>query len=241
MLEHELVGKHVSKSNTFFSTVKNYRKKSIQIFTGSPRSWVRKDSCSDDIFKTKDYVENNKIYFFIHSLYFINLARDDPKQIKNLNWELSTGLSIGSKGVVVHVGKHLGNSGSTERMYKNIMKLDIDPDCPLLLETPAGQGTECLVDIDEFIKFVKRFDNRLKVCIDTCHVWAAGYIPIEYIEKFVKEVPDKLVLVHFNDSKTEKGSRKDRHEFPGKGFIGSDEMNKVFHFCEERKIPMVIE
>lgn len=235
------LGKHCEKKKTFFDTL-NGISYPIQIFTGSPKSWKRNNPNEEDIEKTKKIITEKNIILFIHSLYFINLAKDNLKQIENLNWELSTGLSLGSKGIVVHVGKHLNTiKHPLDVMYNNIMKLNISPKCPLILETPAGQGTECLVDIEEFIKFVKRFDNRLKVCIDTCHVWASGYNPMEYIEKFINEAPNKLVLVHFNDSKNEKGSKKDRHEIPTKGFIGKEIMDKVFQYCTKMKIPMIIE
>lgn len=249
-LDHQLIGKHVSKRNSLFSTVKNYhetdRKKSIQIFTGSPKSWVRKEPDDDDIVRTKKYVQENNINLFIHSLYFINLARKDCKQaLESLKWELRIGAKIGSKGVVVHVGKSLdmGEKEALLNMYNNIMSLMpfINPSCPLLLETPAGQGTETLTERESFCAFVKKFDEKLKVCIDSCHVFASGYQPMDYIEEFEKECPGMLQVLHFNDSKTDIGSKKDRHEFPGNGFIGIVEMKRVAQWGIKKMIPMVIE
>ena len=253
-LDHELIGKHYSKSTNFFSTVKHYhetvKKKSIQIFTGSPKSWVRKEPCEEDLARTKKYVEANGIHFFIHSLYFINLAREDCKKALNsLKWELRVGPMMGVKGVVVHVGKALdmGEDTAILNMYNNIIKLMpfIDPSCPLLLETPAGQGTETLTDKNDFCAFMNQFSKeerkKIKVCIDSCHVYASGYDPMEYIDNFVQKCPKMLEVLHFNDSKTEKGSRKDRHEFPGKGFIGVKAMKKLAHWGIDNGIPMVIE
>ncbi len=251
-LDHELIGKHYTKSNDFFSTVKHFhekvKKKSIQIFTGSPKSWTRKEPCEKDLARTKKYVEDNGIHFFIHSLYFINLARKDcTKALDSLKWELRIGPMMGVKGVVVHVGKSLdmGEDTAILNMYNNIVSLlpFINPSCPLLLETPAGQGTETLTDKEDFCAFMNQFstDNRIRVCIDSCHVFASGYSPMEYIDNFVKKCPGDLYVLHFNDSKTEKGSRKDRHEFPGEGFIGKKEMKKVAHWGIDNGVPMVIE
>lgn len=248
------LGTHYSKKKNYFSTVSSFYKetgkKSIQIFTASPKSWSKPTLDEDDLRKTKEFVEENNIKLFIHSLYFINLSRlNDDKALKSLKWELSTGSRMGAKGVVVHVGKSLKmeKKEAVDNMYENIKLLlsDISEECPLLIETPAGQGTECLKKIEDFMDFMGRFsgENRVMTCIDTCHVWSSncGYYPSDYISKFMDKFPDKLIVVHYNDSKCEKGSNKDRHEYPGKGFIGASELSKVSDLCIENNIPMIIE
>ena len=109
------------------------------------------------------------------------------------------------------------------------------------LETPAGQGTETLKGEDEFIDFVESFggDPRLKVCLDTCHVFACGHEPLRFIDKLLRK--GFLHLVHFNDSKEPCGSCKDRHAFVGSGHIGTEKMSQIAQKCSESLIPMVIE
>ena len=80
-----------------------------------------------------------------------------------------------------------------------------------------------------------------KVCIDTCHVFAAGHDPAEYLKKWLEESEVEVQIVHFNDSKGECNCHKDRHEEPGNGFIGSQSMIDVYNICNNLNIPMVYE
>jgi deoxyribonuclease-4 len=113
--------------------------------------------------------------------------------------------------------------------------------CPLLIETPAGQGSEMLKNKDDFLTFIQQFSeqDRIGACVDTCHVFACGYKPSEYL-KFIGD-NGLLKLVHYNDSNDTCGSCKDRHAFVGSGHIGLPEMTSVADYCGANGIPMVIE
>lgn len=239
------VGTHISKdSGGFLSSLVNFYsgdsgasggsdgtikigisfKTPVQIFTGSPKAYKRPTRNSTDEEETKKYVNANGINLFIHSMYIINLARSDIAiQLAALQYDLDVGNVIGAKGVVVHVGKYLkmSTAEAIENMEKNMKKLTIHDGCPLLLETPAGQGTETLTTVETFVDFMTKFKGNPNygVCIDTCHVFACNYEPIDYINKF-KELWGKFPeLIHFNDSKEGKGSKKDRHAAIGTGHI----------------------
>lgn len=161
------------------------------------------------------------------------------------------GVAMGARGVVVHVGKSVGMplKVALENMRENLSRalLHATAACPILLETPAGQGTETLTDPADFIAFVESFaDVRLRACVDTCHVFVCGYDPVEYIEMFVgrdasEERRDLLRLIHFNDSAVAKGTRKDRHAFVGTGAIGLTGMGEIAGCCFDNGLPMVIE
>jgi deoxyribonuclease-4 len=115
------------------------------------------------------------------------------------------------------------------------------PDCPLLLETPAGQGTELLRGAEEFMDFVESFgDQRLRACLDTCHVFACGHKPLEYLGK-MRERAGLLKLVHYNDSAAPCGSCVDRHAYMGTGHIGMEGMKAIAELCTAGQVPMVIE
>jgi apurinic endonuclease APN1 len=187
---------------------------------------------------------------YVHSPYIINLAMEPGSKddygpnllIKNLDYAKR----IGMKGVVVHVGKAVARApkDALENMRVNLIKAmeSATPSCPILLETPAGQGTELLTDYDEFLDFVESFkDERLRVCVDTCHVYATGYCPYEYLKGVVTDHLPLLKLVHFNDSHGACDSCVDRHAFIGTGHIGIDIMTKIATLCVEKGIDMVIE
>jgi deoxyribonuclease-4 len=251
------VGTHIKKESKLLTTFQNFyntndKKLPCQIFTGSTKTWNRNVMNDSDNIATKNFIQSGGINFFIHSIYLINLGR--PNNIQAINCladELELGEKIGAKGVVVHCGKYLKESQQVakDNMYQNIINtLDhISESCPLLIETPAGQGTELLTSYEELSNFYNRFTiiekKKIKVCIDTCHIWNSGigYEPYDYILRWITDHPESLVLVHFNDSKMPKGSNVDRHEYPGKGFIGEEEMLKVCFICRANNIPMVIE
>jgi deoxyribonuclease-4 len=169
---------------------------------------------------------------------------DGDEHIKVLIKYLMYGETMGAKGVVVHVGKHTSQTPAAglEQMRKNIRLIlkFATPECPLLLETPAGQGTELLTALDEFAAFVKSFgdDPRFGVCVDTCHVFATGCDPVAYLKGMVGT---NTRLIHFNDSATPCGSRLDRHAYCGQGHIGLPKMTEVAEFGSAAAIPMLIE
>jgi len=301
----KMIGSHIAKEKTFFKTLSAPSTLPlieggcpIQIFTGSNRSWALPQSDPQDVRETRTWVEEKGVTLFIHSIYLINLSRCGPdfsKARDRLIHDLVLGPQLGAKGVVVHVGKALqmGQPQAILNMYNNLVGLldHIDPSCPLLVETPAGQGTEILVSLDSFKKFYARFTpqqmEKIKVCIDTCHVWAAGHEPLEYLEGWTQTFPGSsnsegvgadrtpsgvryrsvedgqgakqgfarssvtrarrvldarsLALVHYNDSKTPKGSRRDRHEVPGEGHIGKEKMDRIVEWCTAAEVPMVVE
>ena len=252
-----MIGTHIKKDKTFYKSITNFYKneknfKPVQIFTGSTKMWKRPNLNEEDNNKTLEYITKNKIKLFIHSIYLINLSRtceECQQGLKVLVYDLKLGKKIGAKGTIVHCGKSLKleKKESVNNMYKNVLCiLDyIDPTCPLLIETPAGQGTEILTTYEEFSDFYKMFTSeqkqKIKICIDTCHVFVSNHCPLEYIKKWLKDHPGSLTLVHYNDSKGPKGCKKDRHECPGLGYIGVEKMKKISNLCKENNIPMVIE
>lgn len=255
-----LLGSHVKKYGTYYETFSKLEgcveldKYPVQIFTGSNKMWKRAKIDDKDIGRTREYIKENRIRGFIHSIYLINMSRigeEFEKAREALAYDLKVGSMLGLCGVVVHVGKSLkmGNGLAVENMEKNVLLMlkYIDESCPLLIETPAGQGTEVLRELDDFCKFYGKFSDedkkKVKLCLDTCHIFASSknYTPYEYLNRVYELFPESIALVHYNDSKCEQGSCKDRHEVPGEGHIGRDDMEKIYSWCYERNIPMVIE
>lgn len=223
------IGTHWSKSKTLLETVKSFpdpANRPYQIFISNPQS-CNVNAGDADLEATYAYVKANSISFFIHAPYIINLASspsDTTYATDCLIKTLTYGARMGAKGVVVHVGKSckLTLPEALKNMKENIARVlpAATLECPLLLETPAGQGTEMLIPYEDFVGFVKGFQNpAFGVCVDTCHVFAAGHCPYTYITRMMKEEPGLLHLIHFNDSKEGQGCCKDRHETPGGGKI----------------------
>ena len=187
---------------------------------------------------------------YVHSPYLINLAATPGEKedfhVVCLKKCLDASVAMGFRGVVVHVGKSvkLSKEEALENMRWAVEQVlpHASAECPLLLETPAGQGTEMLTDLEQFVGFVNSFnDRRFRICVDTCHVFATGYDPLEYI-KYVHSVDtDLLRLVHFNDSETACGACVDRHASMGMGQIGLEKMTAIAEWCLAEGVPALIE
>jgi deoxyribonuclease-4 len=242
------IGTHTGKQKTLVDTVAglgDYRRP-YQIFLGGPQN-SKMNVKDSDLALTAALIGKTKASIYVHSQYLINLsnAENDDWHVKLLIENLGYTRAFGGKGVVVHVGKSTKQStaDALQKMRTAITKAlpHASEDCPLLLETPAGQGTETLCKMDEFIEFVESFkDPRLRVCLDTCHVFACGHPPLAYIDAVLKR-PSLLKLVHYNDSLGECGSCVDRHAFVGSGKIGLPMMTEIAKVCTHAGLPMIIE
>ncbi len=243
------IGNHVAKAKTLLATVHSIAtapERAYQIFLGNPQS--SKVAIADaELAAAAQAVQELGATLFVHSPYIINLSSQTADWNKDLlKKNLQYAAAAGFRGVVVHVGKSTGQPvpQALQKMRETIAAVlpAATETCPLLLETPAGQGTELLRTPADFIGFVKSFgdDPRLRVCMDTCHVFAAGHDPLAYLNQLL-ETPGLLQLVHFNDSQECCGSCKDRHAFVGTGHIGLQKMQEIAEVASAAGIPMVIE
>ena len=238
------IGSHMPKLKTIVATVESVKDmKAAQIFLGNPLNtkFTLKDA---DMDAANGALKAHRTQLFVHSQYVINLCAEGASTplINNL----VHANRIGCHGVVVHVGKSvkrpLAEALATMRANLEAALPSATDTCPILLETPAGQGTETLTKYRDFVDFVLSFKNpRIRICLDTCHVFAAGLEPLKYIQDLLAEAPDALRLVHFNDSKGSLGCCVDRHAFIGTGDIGLAKLTAVAELCTEHKIPMVVE
>ena len=257
------VGKHLKYNGSMTETIERYALDCINKYGRCLpcQMMIRKyngklNIKSAEIQEANTIINEYNIPYYTHSIFSINLSHpytqynqtSDVWILDLLRGDLKITSEIGGKGVVVHVGKSKHSSSIVEalrEMEKSIKKVlpFATEECPLLLETPAGQGTETCVSFQEFSQFYSKFKDypNFKVCIDTCHVFAAGHDPYEYLIKWNECHPSSIGLIHFNDSKKPKSSCVDRHEYPGNGHIGTDILNKIYKFSIKNKIPMVYE
>jgi deoxyribonuclease-4 len=232
----------------------------MQIFVKNNMQWFARSLLPGEISAFLDHAQRKELpAVFAHANYLINLAATNPQfhanSIRALSEELVRADQLELPFLVLHPGAHLG-AGEAAGLAKIIESIDqIFAGLPkiktrIALETTAGQGS-CLGDRFEHLAAIienVREPERLCVCLDTAHVFAAGYdigseaATRKTFREFDRVVGlDRLAALHLNDSKTARGSRVDRHEHIGKGKIGLDAFRFIMRDRRFRKIPKVLE
>ncbi len=232
----------------------------LQIFTKNQRQWRVPELKEDDIerFK-KEWINWGNYPIFAHVSYLINLA--SPKKnilersIESFVVEINRASSLGIKYIVVHPGSHLGD-GEQIGLKRFVDSLDLAieisrcRDMMILLETTAGQGTNLGHKFSHLAWIIEnsRYSELLGVCLDTCHIFAAGYdikTDTGYkqtFKRFKQQIGiNKLKLIHINDSKSELGSKKDRHEHIGLGRIGLMGFMQIVNDMNIFSVPKILE
>jgi deoxyribonuclease-4 len=227
----------------------------FQIFLKSPMKISNLNIDEKVIQNTFDFVKKNNIFLVAHSIYLINLAKNKKIDIKMAVDDMNMIVKMGGVGVVFHLGKDsLKNEKKSMENMKSFIKNVIDESDEksfFIIETAAGTGTQLCVKIEEMFElyntFSEKYKKRIRFCIDTCHIFSAGYQIKKYINTFVKLFGiDNLLLFHLNDSKEICGSKKDRHESITFGKIWGNEkdcksLQWLVKFSKKNKIPMILE
>lgn len=258
-----ILGAHLSIAKGLHTAIYEAEKlncNALQIFTKNAATWKEKRVTPDDIDLFKLAMKETGIkQIASHTSYLINLAATDKKKHamsrKALHDELIRSSFLGIPYVVLHPGSHMGSgeqkgieqiSDSINEIFSGIPDLNTR----LLLETTAGQGSGIGHSFEQIASILEKIENINKagVCLDTCHIFAAGYdirtgeVYNETIKIFDEIIGlQQLYLMHLNDSKKELGSRVDRHEQIGKGFIGLKAFELIMNDNRLRNIPKIIE
>jgi deoxyribonuclease IV len=256
------IGSHIDISNGLVEASKELYKYGGNVIQIIKRKISKNIFSNENIYKFNYFNSINKIKVFIHSNYTINLANEWDEHswwIKDLINEFELASKIFAEGIVVHCGKKLNLS--LEKAYNNMFssiiyilnKTEKYNDIYFIIETSSGQGSETLTDLNNLSKFIYKFintkyDKRIKICIDTCHVFTAGYDirTKKGVDKFLK-IFDKLIgldrvaLIHLNDSKEDLNSHKDRHESIGQGKIGRVGLNYFKNYFYKKNISIILE
>ena len=231
----------------------------LQIFTRNQRQWNPKPLAGEEVdnFK-KGWLAASGMPVFSHGSYLINLAsaKEDvlAKSIQAMVLELERCDALGIGDVVLHPGSHGGDGveAGLERFVKAVDTVfsQNESNVRILLETTAGQGTSLGADFKEIEYIIARsaFPERLAVCVDTCHIFAAGYDlrDSKSYEKSMGKLSetvglDRVKLFHLNDSKKGLGSRVDRHEHIGQGEIGLEGFRLLVNDERFTDLPMTLE
>lgn len=232
----------------------------IQIFTRNRNRWQSKELSKKEIdtfFETRDKTSVRLVA--AHDSYLINLASPRPdvaeKSFHALLDDLGRAELLKIPYLVMHPGAHLGEGESRglARISEGINRIHDRTEgygVKLLLETTAGQGTNLGYRFEHLAEIIEKTESgdRLGVCFDTCHVFAAGYdfrtrtTYRDVFRKFDEIIGlNRLMLFHINDSKKALGSRVDRHEHPGAGKIGLKAFAQLLNDDRFSKHPFLLE
>ena len=255
-----IIGSHVSYNNKsqLLGSVKEalkYNANTFMFYTGAPQNTNRsviEDSLTMEAYKLMK--ENNITLekVIVHAPYIVNLANFNnfDFSVSFLINEVERCSTLGIKYLVLHPGSAV--NCSREEAINNISKglnliLDNDYDVTILLETMAGKGNEMGKTFEELKAIIDKvkYQDKIGVCIDTCHLNDAGYDMSnfdEVLDNFDKVIGiNKIGCIHVNDSKNEISSHKDRHENIGFGTIGFDNLIKIIYNDRLESIPKILE
>lgn len=228
----------------------------FQFFTRNPRGSKAKDIETLDVEKLiKILKDNNFGKLLAHAPYTLNPASNKIKIREFAKMVMEDDLNrmehLPNSYYNFHPGSHVGQGVEVGIDY--IIKLINDVLKPhhttiVLLETMAGKGTEIGGRFEELKWIIDgvRLQNKIGVCLDTCHIYEAGYDIVNSLDSVLDEFDetiglDRLYAIHLNDSKNPLGSRKDRHEKIGQGAIGLDGILKVINHPKLKQLPFCLE
>ncbi len=258
-----LLGAHMSIAGGYYKAVNAASELGmdcVQIFTKNNNQWKGKTLTDDDITKFKEAIAKTGIRApCSHDSYLINLAspKDElwEKSRDALVVELERAEALGLIGVVMHPGSFVDST--EEKGLKRIVKALNQVirktkgfEVEIWLEATAGQGTNLGHRFEHLQYIIENLNDssRVGVCIDTCHIFAAGY-PLETKQQYQKTMDefdsligiDRIRSFHLNDSKKEFGSRVDRHEQIGEGFLGLKPFRHILNDPRFKDLPMYME
>lgn len=256
------IGSHVSMSGKKMllgssEEALSYDANTFMIYTGAPQNTRRKPIEELNIEAGIAHMEKHGISdIVVHAPYIINIANTIKEStfqlgVDFLQMEIDRTAALGANQIVLHPGAHVGagvEAGIKQIVFGLNEVLDKNQSVQIALETMAGKGTEIGRSFDELAKIIDgvTHNERLSICLDTCHIHDAGYNVKEGFDEVLNEFDkiigvDRIKVVHVNDSKNEQGAGKDRHENIGFGHIGFDALHKVIYHDALSEIPKILE
>jgi deoxyribonuclease-4 len=228
----------------------------IQLFISNPRAWAPPPARDDQL---DEFIQRRRAAgigpVFVHSSYLINIASPNPavqaQSVVLASQERAAAGTIGADGLVVHAGS-AGTSERTPAMERAAaaVKVLLDaPGPPVLLELTAGGGGSVASTIPHAAMLLEAIDDeRVGLVLDTCHLLSAGYPldepgtgPTPFQELREAGLADRLKVVHANDSRDARGSKRDRHAHVGEGSIGREGFAAILADETVRELPILIE
>ncbi|MBP3618883.1 MAG: deoxyribonuclease IV [Lachnospiraceae bacterium] len=256
------IGSHVGMSGKemFLGSVKealSYQANTFMLYTGAPQNTRRKAIAELNIEAGWDLMKKSGLSeFVVHAPYIINLGNSVKPEtyelaVEFLREEIKRTEAMGSNVLVLHPGSHVdaGEDAGIAQIVKGLNEvLTADTKVKIALETMAGKGSEIGKNFEQLARIYDGvvYNDKLRVCFDTCHTHDAGYDIVNDFEGVVAQFDkvlgkEQIAVFHINDSKNVRGAAKDRHENIGFGEIGFDALNKIVHFPDFEEVPKILE
>ncbi|MCM3722022.1 deoxyribonuclease IV [Solibacillus isronensis] len=257
-----LLGSHVSMSGKKMllgasEEALSYGANTFMIYTGAPQNTRRKPIEELNIMKGLLHMKENGLSnIVVHAPYIINLGNTTKPEtfelgVNFLQEEIKRTAALEATQIVLHPGAHVGAGvdAGIERIVEGLNEvLTQDYPVQIALETMAGKGTEIGRTFEELARIIDGVTNneRLSICMDTCHIHDAGYDIVNDFDGVLNDFDkiiglDRLKVLHVNDSKNVCGAAKDRHENIGFGEIGFDAMHYIVHHPQLMHLPKILE
>ncbi|BCS83296.1 apurinic endonuclease IV [Cotonvirus japonicus] len=268
-MKKQRVGRHINISEGFLTAPENAKNSGydiFQIFLGAPQRILSQARQQDQLIKFGNIIEKMNMFMVVHGSYTINLCHPINSKkfiasVKSLVQDLNSTELIGKNclGVIIHMGKNISENKLTndEAIQNYILGLkqalsETSNNTTIILETGASQGSEVGSRITGLAQIynglTSKEQSRIYFCIDTCHIWATGYdiSSSSGVKKFFKKFDkmigiNKILCIHFNDSKNPLDSHVDRHADLGYGRIGETGLREVAIYAKKYNIHIIME
>ena len=253
------IGCHLSPSDGLLKmakTASSLGADTFQFFSRNPRGSKAKPLDETDAAAMRAYLnENSFAPVLVHAPYTLNPCAEEPETAKFaelcMRDDLVRCTAMKTPFYNFHPGTHVGQ-GETVGIEKTTALLnrilDDSTDTTVLIETMAGQGSEIGGTFEQVKAIIDgvELSNRIGVCLDTCHVFAAGYDIVHDLDSVLTQFDrviglDRLRFIHLNDSKFECGQHKDRHAAIGEGFIGIEGVRRIVNHPALKDLPFCLE
>ena len=253
------IGCHLSASKGFENMGKEaltIGADTFQFFTRNPRGGSAKEISAKDVDKFKNLaIENNFVKILAHAPYTINPCSDSEKTREFAELAMSDDLRrmefVPNNLYNFHPGSHVGQGVEKAiELIADLLNRVITPQITtmVLLETMSGKGSEVGATFEEIKSIIDKTElkDKLGLCLDTCHVYSAGYDIVNNLDGVLEEFDriigiDRLKAIHLNDSMMPFNSRKDRHEKIGKGTIGNEAFVRIINHPTLKNLPFLLE
>ena len=265
------IGRHINTGPGFLTAPADAEElgcQIMQIFLGNPQESVSKAKSDSDLQAFSAELKVHKMKVVIHGHYTINLCHDPSASrfrtsVKALVSDLNSSSVIGNRclGVIIHMGKNVSEPkiSDTQALQNYVRGLQTAlaetlrfSNTTIILETGAGVGREVGTKLDALAQIYHALSPeeklRVRFCIDTCHIWSAGYNigTVSGAQKFFTEFDDKIGIdriacIHLNNSKADIGSNVDRHADLSDGYIELNGLEKIVQIARKHSIPIIME
>lgn len=235
----------------------SYGANTFMFYTGAPQNTRRKEISELNIEPAWEYMNAHGIdEIIVHAPYIINLGNSVKPEtfelaVEFLDKEIQRTIACKSHLLILHPGAHVGEGAAvgTAQIIKGLNEvLTRETDCYIALETMAGKGSEIGRSFEELAAIYEgvTYNEKLRVCFDTCHTSDSGYDIIHHFDDVIADFDriigkEQIAVFHINDSKNIPGAKKDRHENIGFGEIGFSALHYIVHHEDFMEVPKILE